>query len=206
MGGVLVLMVFYTFLFYNNSFAIEPTNQKGFERAIRDQQTSQKVNYRKSGYYGLSGQKDSIDVISSQFVNSKEKNKSKKEIPSWLQNIKSDKKESESDSLKTPKDDCRSPAKVSKIMTKHSQEIKDCYHDYLKLKPDLTGSMILRIFINPKGCVHDVKIVNTTISDQTFKNKVLEIVKTWQDFGQTDYKKINIYKQKYIFGEQTVER
>ena len=121
-------------------------------------------------------------------------------VPQWLNGLKSP------DTLKTEQDSTvsngaiRDAAKASSIINSHNDEIKACYHDYLKLNPNIAGKMVVRIFVNPGGSVQQVEISASTITESQFQEKLTQLIKQWKDFGFCGSNKVKVYRQEYVFG------
>ena len=96
----------------------------------------------------------------------------------------------------------RKTAFVSDIINTHNEEISSFYHKYLKKNPEVSGKVLLRIFINPSGQVESVDIKTSTFSDSLFVNHLRNIIQSWNDFGIWPGKEIKVYRQEYIFGEE----
>ncbi len=122
---------------------------------------------------------------------------SNSQIPAWL--AKLNKKENKSEK-KADVAQIKGIEFISFIINQHNSEIQDCYHDYLKISPDVRGRMVVRIIVNGKGNVDDVVIKESDIQDDIFKNRIIKIIKQWGDLGQGNFEN-RIYLQEYVFGE-----
>ena len=117
-------------------------------------------------------------------------------LPNWLSKLQTEKQQDSSSVFQM-----RDTFYVSQLINEHNECIQKYYHKYLKKEPELKGTMVVKIYIHPSGKVNDVAITSSTLCHQNFENGILEIIKTWDNFGAIDNEKINIYNQKYIFGE-----
>ncbi len=121
-------------------------------------------------------------------------------VPQWLSGLQS------SDTLKLQRDSTltrsaiRDAAKASLIMNSHNDQIKACYHDYLKLNPGVAGKMVVRVFVGPDGSVQQVEVSSSTIAEVDFQQRVIELIKQWKDFGLCASNRVKVYRQEYIFG------
>lgn len=124
----------------------------------------------------------------------------RKDVPQWLNGLDSpDTLKSDQDSIS--QSDVRDGMKASLIINSHNDEIKQYYHDYLKLNPNLAGRMVLRIFVDANGNVKKVEISESTICEKQFEKEIMESIKQWKDFGPCSSKKLKVYRQEYVFGE-----
>ncbi len=123
-----------------------------------------------------------------------------KQLPNWLADLSTQPKDEQQ--VKSQKSrNQRSPEHVSSIINSHNEDIQNCYYNYLKLKPDVTGKLVVRIFVSPKGHVTKTEVVESNITDDVFLQKILSQIASWNDFGSCDQSKTMVYRQEYIFGE-----
>jgi TonB family protein len=95
----------------------------------------------------------------------------------------------------------RDPFCVSERINAHNQEIKAIYQRFLKKWPELAGKLTVRIYLHPRGHVHDVEISESTVNQAAFAETILEAMRKWRDFGVNPENKITIYRQQYLFGD-----
>lgn len=95
----------------------------------------------------------------------------------------------------------RSPYFISKKLVEHKKELQDCYHRFLKIDPNLKGKAVVRLCINTLGLVKEARIVNSDLAHTKLEGSLLEIIQTWNDFGQApENLGDRIYLQIYEFG------
>jgi len=142
----------------------------------------------------------SADVSKSSLTQNKLKNNSEannSNIPEWLAKLN---KKNKKNSTSTENDPVRGIEYISFVINQHSSEIQDCYHDYLKISPTIRGRLVVRISVNTKGQVDQVTIKESDIKDNEFKNRIIKIIKKWDNLGQGNLKN-QVYLQEYVFGE-----
>jgi len=123
-------------------------------------------------------------------------------VPQWLTTLSSpDTSNTEQDSTIGTNPE-RKAAQASSIINSHNDEIKACYHDYLKLNPSVTGKMVVRIFVTPDGTVSQVDVPSSTIVEIRFQNMITDLIKQWKDFGVCGSNKLKVYRQEYVFGNE----
>ncbi len=88
---------------------------------------------------------------------------------------------------------------ISQIIKEHNKSIEKCYQQLLKRDPALKGELVLRIFIHPDGFVEKVEIAESTMSDPAFSNTIVDIVRSWKNFGVTEADTTHVYKQTWVF-------
>ncbi|NOY60037.1 MAG: AgmX/PglI C-terminal domain-containing protein, partial [Calditrichaeota bacterium] len=119
------------------------------------------------------------------------------EIPEWLAKLNKKDKKSRTN---TERDQIKGIEYISFIINQHNSEIQDCYHDYLKISPSVRGRMVVRIIVNKKGQVDQVTIKESDIKEDDFKNRIIKIIKKWDNLGQGNPEN-KVYLQEYVFGE-----
>ena len=119
------------------------------------------------------------------------------EIPEWLAKLNKKDKKSRTNA---ERDQIKGIEYISFIINQHNSEIQDCYHDYLKISPDVRGRMVVRIIVNKKGQIDQVTIKESDIKEDDFKKRIIKIIKKWDNLGQGNPEN-KVYLQEYVFGE-----
>lgn len=90
---------------------------------------------------------------------------------------------------------------VARVVLAHNPTIQDCYKQALKREPSLKGKVVIRIAIAPNGSISDVQILQTTIHQDAMLNCMLNRIRRWNDFGESDPAVgVMTYRQTYVFG------
>lgn len=90
---------------------------------------------------------------------------------------------------------------VARVVLAHNPAIQDCYKQALKQEPALKGKIVVRFSITPNGSVSEVHILQTTISQESLLNCMLNRIRRWNDFGESDPAVgVMSYRQTYVFG------
>ncbi|MBN1542687.1 AgmX/PglI C-terminal domain-containing protein [candidate division KSB1 bacterium] len=125
----------------------------------------------------------------------------KAQLPAWLAALDGNSQTTgvQGDTVHTPR--ARTAERVSEIIHSQSEKITALYHKRLKLDPDISGKVCLRIFVDPTGSVHNVEVVSTTLDETDFLEQICETIGQWKDFGTIDRPVIQVYRQEFVFGE-----
>ena len=60
------------------------------------------------------------------------------------------------------------------------RSIKAAYNRILKQNPTLAGKITVRFTILPSGRVSDVKVVESTVDDESLKSRIVRVIKNWR--------------------------
>ncbi len=97
----------------------------------------------------------------------------------------------------------RSPQYISRKLLGHKKDLQECYHRFLKINPKIKGKMLVRISIDCAGQVQEAQIVASDIDHEKFKQNLIEVIQSWQDFDVCPASLGNrVYLQTYEFGEE----
>jgi outer membrane biosynthesis protein TonB len=124
----------------------------------------------------------------------------KKALPDWLASLDRAKNQHRPKSVPHIPSH-RTASSISRVINEHNTEIKAFYHKYLKLHPDLVGTLTLKIYVTPEGTVNQVDVAESSLENPDFVDRVRSMVQQWTDLGSCERNVIKIYRQKYIFGE-----
>lgn len=95
----------------------------------------------------------------------------------------------------------RKAEQVTKVILAHNRAIQDCYKQALKKHPDLRGKVVVRFSVTPDGRVDLVEVINSTIDDEPMLNCIVNRIRRWCDFGESDLSLGTVgYRQTYVFG------
>ncbi|MDZ7264522.1 MAG: AgmX/PglI C-terminal domain-containing protein [candidate division KSB1 bacterium] len=90
---------------------------------------------------------------------------------------------------------------VARVVLSHNLSIQDCYKQALKQEPALKGKVVVRFSITPSGSIADVQILQTTIHQESMLNCMMNRIRRWNDFGESDPAVgVMSYRQTYVFG------
>ncbi len=124
----------------------------------------------------------------------------KKALPEWLASLdRARNKHPLKSTQHTPNH--RTASSISRVINTHNTEIKAFYHKYLKLHPNLDGTLTLKIYVTPEGTVSHVDVAESSLENPNFVDRVCSMVQQWTDLGSCECNVIKIYRQKYVFGE-----
>lgn len=99
------------------------------------------------------------------------------------------------------KNESRNSDDVTAVVTNHNSAITYCYERELKRNPDLKGKIVVRFVVAPNGKVKDVKIVSSTLNNQSVERCIISRIRRWDDFGAIDASKGDAtFRQVYTFG------
>ncbi len=90
---------------------------------------------------------------------------------------------------------------VTKVILSHNRAIQDCFKQALKKYPGLKGKVVIRFSVTPDGWVDRVEILNSTIEYESMLNCIINRMRRWNDFGESDSSLGTVsYRQTYVFG------
>ncbi len=90
---------------------------------------------------------------------------------------------------------------VARVVLAHNPAIQDCYKQALKREPALKGKIVVRFSITPNGSISEVQILQTTIPQESLLNCMINRIRRWNDFGESDPTVgVMSYRQTYVFG------
>jgi len=95
----------------------------------------------------------------------------------------------------------RTAAELRATVMSHNKAIQDCYKMTLRKEVSIKGRIVVRISIDPEGCVVDVEILSSTLNNERMENCITHRIRRWKDFGICPTQKgVISFKQTYNFG------
>ncbi|MCB9764677.1 MAG: AgmX/PglI C-terminal domain-containing protein [Alphaproteobacteria bacterium] len=77
-------------------------------------------------------------------------------------------------------DDAKIKSMIQGVMRANSRQLKACYDQTLKNRPDFQGTYVLNFTVGKDGRTKNIKIDGQGISDKNFENCVAGRIRTWQ--------------------------
>lgn len=79
----------------------------------------------------------------------------------------------------------RSPGDIMIVVRRNAGQLKNKYLQILKMNPNLTGELTLRITIEPNGRVRHIELISESLHDSGFVRTIMALIKGWR-FGRSD--------------------
>lgn len=69
---------------------------------------------------------------------------------------------------------------ITKVLKRHQNEVRHCYEQALRLKPELAGKIAVKFIVGATGDVLDSEIASDTLNDENLKACMLKLVRSWK--------------------------
>jgi hypothetical protein len=73
---------------------------------------------------------------------------------------------------------------INAVFDRHRPALQYLYRRALQHNPDLSGRVTLRFRLSSSGRMRELEMVESTLNSSDLSEKILEIVRQWNDFGQ----------------------
>ncbi len=69
---------------------------------------------------------------------------------------------------------------INKVLKRHGNEVRHCYEQALRLKPDLEGKIAVKFIVGKDGDVLQTEIASDTLNDENLKSCMRNVVSSWK--------------------------
>lgn len=69
---------------------------------------------------------------------------------------------------------------ITKVLKRHGNEVRSCYEQALRVRPELAGKIAVKFIVGATGDVLQAEIASDTLGDESFKACMLNVVRSWK--------------------------